>query len=90
VFRAGVTPCASAMGQIRGASDSQRSRIQRRLFIIQSPPASIYGVTFPHRFFSREKFDLFMTRLGLVLVVEWIGFDHQANIESTIVVGFTI
>lgn len=49
---------------------------------IQSPPPSIYQGSFPHRFFSRDKFAKAMSDLGLVMLSEWPGFDHAANIKS--------
>jgi putative methyltransferase (TIGR04325 family) len=49
---------------------------------IQSPPTSIYKGSHPHRFFARIKFAQTMSNLGLVLLTDWPGFDHPANIKS--------
>jgi putative methyltransferase (TIGR04325 family) len=49
---------------------------------VQRPPSAIYEGSFTHRFFSGEKFERFMSQMGLRLFVEWSGFDHPANIES--------
>jgi putative methyltransferase (TIGR04325 family) len=49
---------------------------------VQSPPASIYGGSHPHRFFAKQTFERFMNEIGFTAFAEWVGLDHEADIES--------
>ncbi|SAK81332.1 hypothetical protein AWB80_05197 [Caballeronia pedi] len=50
--------------------EAQQDRIA-----IQHARNSMYDGTYPHRFFSRQRFERFMMELGFTMFCEWDGFD---------------